>query len=690
MRWPSAAWPQPAEPVTFVRAGSTVIGPGEPILIPPDVGNVGYEAELAVVIGRRALRVERDQAMRHVAGYAAHNDVSGSDLIKGDGGNFVRGKNLPASAPLGPWLATPDEVPDPYRVRIRLDIDGRPLQDGSTATMLFNIADLISGSSYRMPLEPGDVIATGTPAGVAAMHRPGLAAPGATVTVAVEGLGRLSTRSQRGEPFLDLNRRSCSPTPSTRPCGRCSPSTARWCSRPTRRRRRWRGWSPTSTAWSCARSCRRTCSTSARLRAVVRHGVGLDMIPVEAATARGIPVANLPGSNTQPSPSTAGRDAAPAARPGRHRHAHAQRRLGRGPAARRRGTELGGSVCGIVGVGAIGRRVADIARGLGMRVLGLTRRAEGLPAMSGRRKAALFAQADVVVLSCPLNDATRGLVDAATMAAMKPTALLINMSRGPVMDTAAVVAALREGRLGGAAMDVHDKQPLTGQEPVFDAPNLLLTPHVAGITATSMRAMSQAPSPRCWRCCAANGRQRRQSRGLQIATPITKIEHHAHSRHPRRADLVSRSRRQVRPAGHRPQRQARRGAGARRDRRGPRRLGRGAPRPLPRRRREAGRHHDARAGAGLRCADVAGVWARVYRMQLASHGMGAAAALALSGLDMALWDLRCQATGMPLYRLLGGSAKPIKAYAGGIALGWQEPALLAEEARRHVAAATAR
>lgn len=88
---------------------------------------------------------------------------------------------------------------------------------------------------------------------------------------------------------------------------------------------------------------------------------------------------------------------------------------------------------------------------------------------------------------------------------------------------------------------------------------------------------------------------------------------------------------------------------------------------------------------GFDAHDVAGVWARVYRMQLASHGMGAAAALALSGLDMALWDLRCQATGMPLYRLLGGAARPIKAYAGGIALGWQEPALLAEEALRHVA-----
>jgi L-alanine-DL-glutamate epimerase-like enolase superfamily enzyme len=87
---------------------------------------------------------------------------------------------------------------------------------------------------------------------------------------------------------------------------------------------------------------------------------------------------------------------------------------------------------------------------------------------------------------------------------------------------------------------------------------------------------------------------------------------------------------------------------------------------------------------GMDACDVAGVWARVYKMQLASHGMGAAAALALSGLDMALWNLRCQLTGWPLYRLLGGAAKPIKAYAGGIALGWQEPSALADEALRHV------
>ncbi|HEX2547640.1 MAG TPA: NAD(P)-dependent oxidoreductase, partial [Ramlibacter sp.] len=102
-----------------------------------------------------------------------------------------------------------------------------------------------------------------------------------------------------------------------------------------------------------------------------------------------------------------------------------------------------------------------------------------------------FQRADVVVLACPLTDQTRGLVDAATLAGMKPDALLINVSRGPVIDTPAVLAALREGRLGGAAFDVHDKVPLTGSEAIFDAPRLLLTPHIAGITAKSLRGTSE-------------------------------------------------------------------------------------------------------------------------------------------------------------------------------------------------------
>jgi D-3-phosphoglycerate dehydrogenase len=157
------------------------------------------------------------------------------------------------------------------------------------------------------------------------------------------------------------------------------------------------------------------------------------------------------------------------------------------------GQDLAGSVCGIVGVGAVGRRLARIASALGMEVLGLTRRPEHLPHdVKAAAKAELFARSDVVVLCCPLTPETRGLVDAPTVSLMKPHALLVNVARGPVIDTPAVLAALREGRLGGAALDVHDNQPLTGDEPLFTAPNLLLTPHVAGVTDSSMRSMSEA------------------------------------------------------------------------------------------------------------------------------------------------------------------------------------------------------
>lgn len=230
-----------------------------------------------------------------------------------------------------------------------------------------------------------------------------------------------------------------------------------------------------------------------RLRAVVRHGVGLDMIPVEAATKCGIPVANLPGSNT-----TAVVEYCLASM------LHLKRGLTSIDARLRRsgwaaarsladhGSELGAATCGIVGFGMVGAKLAHVANGLGMRVLVLTRRPETLPLqIEVANKATLFAQSDIVVLCCPLNEQTRGLVDAATLALMKPTALLINVSRGPVVDTDALIEALHAGRLGGAALDVHDKQPLVGDEVIFDCPNLLLTPHVAGITDTSMAGMSR-------------------------------------------------------------------------------------------------------------------------------------------------------------------------------------------------------
>ena len=194
----------PSEPVVFFRSGRTVIGPGEAILIPPDVGDVAYEGELAVVIGRRALCVSEAEAMSHVVGYTVHNDVSGSGLLKRDNGNFLRGKNMLATAPLGPWISTVDEVADPHQVRIKLEVDGRVLQDGSTESMLFRIPQLISWISHRVPLEPGDVIATGTPGGGASTYSPpAWLLPDQVVTVSLDGLGQLVNPVERGVPFFE-------------------------------------------------------------------------------------------------------------------------------------------------------------------------------------------------------------------------------------------------------------------------------------------------------------------------------------------------------------------------------------------------------------------------------------------------------------------------------------------------------
>jgi len=196
--------PYPAEPVIFIRSGNTVIGPNDPILIPPDVGNVGYEAELAVIIGKRALHIEPKDAMNYIAGYTVHNDISGSGMIKQDNGNFVRGKNMPASAPFGPFLVSADEVVNPYTIQIKLDVDGRVLQDGTTGTMLFKIAELISYISKQMPLEPGDIIATGTPAGLAMVHHPtAWLEPGQTVRIELKGLGVLNNPIEKGASFLE-------------------------------------------------------------------------------------------------------------------------------------------------------------------------------------------------------------------------------------------------------------------------------------------------------------------------------------------------------------------------------------------------------------------------------------------------------------------------------------------------------
>lgn len=230
-----------------------------------------------------------------------------------------------------------------------------------------------------------------------------------------------------------------------------------------------------------------------QLKAVVRHGVGLDFIPVDAATKKGIPVANLPGSNTN----AVVEYCLAAIFYFRRRLDLIDSRLRSEGWAKARpladpSAEIANTTLGIIGFGAIGSKLAQAAVGLQMKTIALTRRPEALA--SGVRavtKIELFSQSDVIVICCPLNEETRGLVDQAAISAMKPNAILINIARGPVVDTQAVIKALKSGAIAGAAMDVYDQQPLSGQEAVFDCPNLLLTPHIASITDSSMKGMSE-------------------------------------------------------------------------------------------------------------------------------------------------------------------------------------------------------
>jgi 2-keto-4-pentenoate hydratase/2-oxohepta-3-ene-1,7-dioic acid hydratase in catechol pathway len=182
----------PASPLMFAKFPSSVIGPGADIRWDPELtGQVDYEAELALVIGRRARCVTEDQALQHVLGYTCLNDVTARDLQFGDG-QWVRGKSLDTFCPLGPALVTADELGDPGDLRISCLVNGERLQDDRTSSMFFGVAAIISACSRAFTLEPGDVIATGTPGGVGFYrHPPRLLADGDVVTVEIEGIGAL-------------------------------------------------------------------------------------------------------------------------------------------------------------------------------------------------------------------------------------------------------------------------------------------------------------------------------------------------------------------------------------------------------------------------------------------------------------------------------------------------------------------
>ena len=230
-----------------------------------------------------------------------------------------------------------------------------------------------------------------------------------------------------------------------------------------------------------------------RLKGMVRHGVGLDFIPVAAATARGIAVANLPGSNTNAVAEYVISALMHLRRPLQRLDTQLRGEgWGVARAAADGLTELNASTLGILGVRTIGRRIAAIAGdGFGMKLLGTSRRKGSLSQrIEEVALADLFARSDAIVVCCALTDETRGMVNRDLLGRMRPHAVLVNVSRGAVIETAAIIDALRTRKIGGAALDVFDVQPLLPDNALFDCPNLLLTPHIAGITATSSRAMA--------------------------------------------------------------------------------------------------------------------------------------------------------------------------------------------------------
>jgi 2-keto-4-pentenoate hydratase/2-oxohepta-3-ene-1,7-dioic acid hydratase in catechol pathway len=182
--------PVPDEPVIFMKATSAVSGPNDPVVIPRGSEKTDWEVELGVVIGRRAKYVPEAEALDYVAGYCVCHDVSERAFQIERSGQWTKGKSCDTFGPLGPWLVTRDEVPDPQALSLWLSVNGARVQDGSTGTMVFGVAALVSYLSRFMSLMPGDVISTGTPPGVGlGMKPPRYLKPGDVVELGIAGLG---------------------------------------------------------------------------------------------------------------------------------------------------------------------------------------------------------------------------------------------------------------------------------------------------------------------------------------------------------------------------------------------------------------------------------------------------------------------------------------------------------------------
>jgi 2-keto-4-pentenoate hydratase/2-oxohepta-3-ene-1,7-dioic acid hydratase in catechol pathway len=189
----------PAEPVLFMKATSAISGPYDDIQIPRGSTQTDWEVELGVVIGERAKYVAEADALNYVAGYCTSHDVSEREFQKERGGQWTKGKSCDTFGPLGPWLVTKDEVPDPQNLRLWLEVDGERRQDGSTRTMIFGVKKLVSYLSQFMTLHPGDVISTGTPSGVGMGCKPPVfLRVGQMVRLSVEGLGEQQQRVVAG------------------------------------------------------------------------------------------------------------------------------------------------------------------------------------------------------------------------------------------------------------------------------------------------------------------------------------------------------------------------------------------------------------------------------------------------------------------------------------------------------------
>jgi 2,4-didehydro-3-deoxy-L-rhamnonate hydrolase len=187
--------PIPAEPVVFGKWTSAIIGPDDDVEIPPGSTKTDWEVELGVVIGEGGRHVAEADALRHVAGYCVVNDVSEREYQLERGGQWDKGKGCDTFGPIGPWLVTRDEVADPQRLQLWLDLNGRRLQDGNTRTMVFGVAHIVSYLSRFMSLQPGDVISTGTPPGVGLGQKPPLyLRAGDVMRLGIEGLGEQTQR----------------------------------------------------------------------------------------------------------------------------------------------------------------------------------------------------------------------------------------------------------------------------------------------------------------------------------------------------------------------------------------------------------------------------------------------------------------------------------------------------------------